>query len=802
MNWTGAILILVAVNVHTNKHYVDFQAVLLNQWSFMGASYIPPCSMIQFSRLAQIGSENTGDLNTCRFQPSLNTCFNLSLSSHDSLPECLSDSWHCIIPKFEVCSGRSICLSDECLCAETGTELFFCGDGQGCLTLNLVCDGKYDCLDRSDELLCDEVVNLTCSNSGLKIWRSDITISISRFIPCSNSWISSETYASLYPFTDCDLSFCNDIDIANSKIAGYEKFEDCLNILSLTSLEATDDLEKWLNLNLSSVCLDACKDSASKEVCQKIVSGKEVVTPGRNFEFRCPTNKINETQNDEQYLDMKSVCDGIFDCADKADELFCLDRLYCSKEDGNTSQVSWVSPEARCNSYKDCENGLDECDNCTDSSLSSDQFIVRNRAIFAWLIVSCLGNLILNVYLFWDNIKSEFSNQQNYVKVDRIMKLQICVYDGFLGVYLLAVVIANVRYWGKYCLFDDEWRSGLICQCLGMLFNFSSHGSLFSVLLMSLTRAYKCMFSYSRGIHPRKVVVLSILIATFNLAHSIIPAIPAEFIQNTFRIKLTMSQLNPFIMKDFDNISHVDRIYFQYFGKQETEVGLYKKLDELKKITNNPKFFSYRELSFYSWSPVCVQDLYGYRESLEGYKGCYIAFIITILITLSASYLKILAVFLESRRTVNPQGNEADSENIIILKVSFIIGIKLISWLTIIGAMTYYHLSRKNVPDGWFEATAICIVPVNSIVNPIFNSEILKHAENFFRDKFCEKRQQSPALIMIPPLQAAAEVIMNPQSLADAVLENADREITNSGNKEENGESNDEDLVTIPLELG
>ena len=43
---------------------------------------------------------------------------------------------------------------------------------------------------------------------------------------------------------------------------------------------------------------------------------------------------------------------------------------------------------------------------------------------------------------------------------------------------------------------------------------------------------------------------------------------------------------------------------------------------------------------------------------------------------------------------------------------------------------------------------------------------------------------------------------MNPQSLADAVLENADREITNSGNKEENGESNDEDLVTIPLELG
>ena len=192
-------------------------------------------------------------------------------------------------------------------------------------------------------------------------------------------------------------------------------------------------------------------------------------------------------------------------------------------------------------------------------------------------------------------------------------------------------------------------------------------------------------------------------------------------------------------MRDFDNSSHIDRIYAQYF-KNETAVekGLYEKLEALKKITNRPEFFDYTELSFYSWSPVCVQDLYGYRDSLKEYKAGYITIVAAVLLSLIVSYVKIVQVFLHSRRKVQPTtgGNEDEAAKIK-LKVALMIGTKLASWLTIVGAMIFYDFSGNSVPNGWFEVTAIVIVPANSLANPIFNSEIMQSVKSWCKKKCC-----------------------------------------------------------------
>ena len=733
-----ALVVLACHQTQATRHYFNYNRYLHLNWAFEGFDSIPPCSSFfgeSLKKLSVPDNETVNLPNICRFTPTMLTCAGEDLDS-----ACYTDPWYCAIPKHEICSGLSICLTDECDCPGSDTELFFCGDGYGCISLEWTCDGKYDCLDKSDELICDGIVNVTCppDETFLSQDAGNITLEFSKFNLCSEL---SEIEFFLHHYGECDRSICKDSEMADSKVSGYGMITECFSQLLDLVHTVYDDFDAFLNFNITAACLENCQNTASREVCQNLAHGKTNFIMGAMFAYDCGAELSEQNETVINQIAPERICNGVFDCADKSDELYCPERFYCSGPEGNLSEVSWVSLNAKCNSYKDCENGLDECDNCSKGMLSSDQYIVRNHAVFAWLIVSCVGNLVLNIYIFWDNLKTEFAGQENYVKVDRVLKLQISAYDMILGCYLLALIIANVRYWGKYCLADDDWRSGWVCQSLGMIFNFSSHGSLLSVLLMSITRAYKCTFSYSQGIKLRTVVVSSVLIALINLAHSIIPIISMEFIQNMFRTKLTVSQFNPFIMRDFDNSSHIDRIYAQYF-KNETSVekGLYEKLEALKKITNRPELFDYTELSFYSWSPVCVQDLYGYRDSLKEYKAGYITIVAAVLLSLIVSYVKIVKVFLDSRRKVQPTtgGNEDEGAKIK-LKVALMIGTKLVSWLTIVGVMIFFDFTGKSVPNGWFEVTAIVIVPANSLANPIFNSEILQSVKSWCKKKCCPK---------------------------------------------------------------
>ena len=67
------------------------------------------------------------------------------------------DQWHCLISDRSQCDGISNCLTDECGC---GKDVFKCADGLGCISLVNVCNGYKDCMDGSDECMCEDIV--TC----------------------------------------------------------------------------------------------------------------------------------------------------------------------------------------------------------------------------------------------------------------------------------------------------------------------------------------------------------------------------------------------------------------------------------------------------------------------------------------------------------------------------------------------------------------------------------------------------------------------------------------------------------------
>ena len=701
------------VYVSKNIRYFNYQKVLSTM--YVDGVERPRCSAPEIgpSKLTYLTSsqfENGTNEGMCQFSPSLKNCLE---DQPGSLKDCRFDEWFCKIGDKERCDGISICLFDECNCPVSDVDIFFCSDSKGCIDLKLTCDGIYDCLDKSDEMICDELVEFSCQLQKHYSTNRVIneTFSLSKLLLCSetSNWFNDQ-----YLSINCDKSSCKASNYSVGKTIGNKNGESCFyNMLDIVE-EMGSAFKRW-SVNFTEICLNHCNNLLSAETCSHF---NDSYMPGQSYAFHC-----GASEGILQEIGPMLVCDGVVDCRDQSDELNCLERFYCSEHDKSKApnDVSWVAESAVCNSYKDCDNGRDECLNCSNDLLSSDQFIVKNHGIFAWLVMSCFLIFYMNAWAVWKIVPSVWINQQTHVEVDKILQLQTCFYDSIMGSYLFILVIANIRFYGNYCMFDHAWRSGWACKGLGIIYNFSTHGSLLTVFLMCLTRAYKCSYSYSPGISLRQTIILSVLLALCNLAHSVLPVIPSDVIQDIFRLKMTFSQSNPFITHNFENLSHVDRIYHQYYGENSLDLGIHGKLEALKLITNRPELFRYNELSFYSWSPVCVQDLYGYRESLSVYKLIYITFIVFTLLAIACLNFIIVNVVIRSKLKVNPSSNN-DRINDIKAKVSVIIGTKVFTWLTIIVVMIYYNFTRKYVPDGWFEVTALCIMPANSLLNPLLNS--------------------------------------------------------------------------------
>lgn len=103
------------------------------------------------------------------------------------------------------------------------------------------------------------------------------------------------------------------------------------------------------------------------------------------------------------------------------------------------------------------------------------------------------------------------------------------------------------------------------------------------------------------------------------------------------------------------------------------------------------------------------------------YKISYICTIGALLITVSTSYVLIV---LKDRkfRGIRAQANDSSK---LTMKIISIVGTQLISWISLVGATIYFTwISSDGVPDMVFETFATIIIPINSLLNPIFYSEL------------------------------------------------------------------------------
>jgi hypothetical protein len=295
-----------------------------------------------------------------------------------------------------------------------------------------------------------------------------------------------------------------------------------------------------------------------------------------------------------------------------------------------------------------------------------------------------------------------------------------------MGVYICSIALASfiLALKGDYCVYDQEWRSSVYCPILGVIFSVSSHGSLVVITFMSIVRCLICSRTVLEVKLSTAMVVSGILIM-LNLANSIIPVLPFESVQNVFRTKIFFKNVkeNPFITSNKFNRTHLDKLHFQYYS---THTDLYTTIRELNNMTYNNNLFDIVEIGYYGNSEMCVHNVFKTHNSYIFYKVGYCTVLTVLLAVLVITYAKIVQSKIASRKRVMRAGGNVPDQSIASLgvKVFLMIGTQALSWVSFIATMIYFQFDTGNPRPLFFEIFSLLVIPINSLLNPIFYSEL------------------------------------------------------------------------------
>uniref|UniRef100_A0A8D2BEA9 Sortilin-related receptor n=1 Tax=Sus scrofa TaxID=9823 RepID=A0A8D2BEA9_PIG len=265
-------------------------------------------------------------------------CGDNSDESHCELHQCRSNEYSCssgmCIRSSWVCDGDNDCRdwSDEANCTEKKCNGFRCPNGT-CIPSSKHCDGLHDCGDGSDEQhcepLCTRFMDFVCKNRQQCLFQSMVCDGI---VQCRDG--SDEDAA----FAGCSH------DPEFHKVCDELSFQ-CQNGVCISLIWKCDGM-------------DDCGDDSDEANCE---NPTEAPNCSRYFQFQCENGHC---------IPNRWKCDRENDCGDWSDEKdcgdlhilpsptpgpsTCLPNYYrCSS--GACVMDSWV-----CDGYRDCADGSDE----------------------------------------------------------------------------------------------------------------------------------------------------------------------------------------------------------------------------------------------------------------------------------------------------------------------------------------------------------------------------------------------------------------------------------------------------------
>ena len=430
----------------------------------------------------------------------------------------------------------------------------------------------------------------------------------------------------------------------------------------------------------------------------------------------------------------EKVCNLVDDCGDGSDERLCTNSFKCSP--GNTTQSrDYVPLSSVCDGSFDCNNLSDELSCCTK------QVIVGvTLKVFSWTIG--ISATILNTYVIGQNIRTLPRTRTNSALLDKSLISLIGVGDLLVGWYIIIISIMDAISTDDFCYKQFDWLVSFKCLSLGIVSTLGSQISVFTLMVLSLSRAIRVTKGLAISKSVDKIAVIKTLAIVFlvlgiSLAISITPLLPP--FEDFFVNAVYFPEIK--FLKGFLTKVQAEYVIKEYYGRISKSNLYWRNIRLLlhKMFTDSYDGIQEYVLHFYGNDPVCLFKYFVISTDPQTpYSWSILGIIFFCFLVVTCSYMIVITYALQSSRTIVGNGTSKTVRNRnqrLQRKITIIISTDFLCWMPFIIICLLNTTGTMDASPlyGFF---SIVVLPINSVINPLLyddiSSKILLYAKRVY----------------------------------------------------------------------
>ena len=453
---------------------------------------------------------------------------------------------------------------------------------------------------------------------------------------------------------------------------------------------------------------------------QKRYSDNSTLTTYFNATFRC--------RGTGNCIPLSSVCDSHNDCGDWEDEEHCFNRFKCSQNSSETVHVSKI-----CDGSFDCVNKADECgDQCKHAS--PENFRILDNTVYRIFAVFIGGfGMIFNttaIAMFIINIKS---HKGISTLVNDTMVFMIAVGDLMVGGYLVTIFFADYHFESNnYCEERYKWFGSRECDSIGIISTFGTMLSLLCMATLSLFRviSIKTMMSLADFDIKNKLKLVAIVLIQIGVS-ALISVLPVLKSLEDYFVNGLYYPENPLFRFDIMKKEQF-KAALESWNSLKPEITTDMSWEDIrllvKQLFPDQKYNDDISVGFYGNHGVCLFKYFVTTEDPQWqYSIAVLALNTLCFIIITVSYAMIVRHTISSSTSAGTGDQMKGMMTKLQRKVTIIIATDFATWIPF-TTVAFLHFGGFVDASRYYSLSSIVLLPINGVMNPlIYNGDKIFH---------------------------------------------------------------------------